>query len=327
MREINYQLAAETAFFKHYITNVYPGGVCSYVSDTFDFWSVISKVALNAKEEILARTPNEIGLAKVVFRPDSGDPADILCGVSIGTIDDEIDVEDFEDYLRDMFMDDVELELGESLDDTIYFRHNGILYKATASIWANSYEGRYEIESIKYKPCVLSAKGKGAVETLWDIFGGTITETGHKLLNQRVGLIYGDSITLERALDILKRLDDKGFASANVVFGIGSYTYQHVTRDTYGFAVKSTWGQINGVAQEIFKDPKTDNGIKKSAKGLLRVIRTSTGFVLKDQLSQDEYDIMESEDAMKRVFYNGVITKETNLEEIRSIVNKNLTLP
>lgn len=38
----------------------------------------------------------------------------------------------------------------------------------------------------------------GAYEVLWKIFGGTINEKGYKVLNPKVGIIYGDSITLER---------------------------------------------------------------------------------------------------------------------------------
>ena len=37
------------------------------------------------------------------------------------------------------------------------------------------------------------------MECLWEIFGGTTTEKGFKLLDGHVGLIYGDSITLARA--------------------------------------------------------------------------------------------------------------------------------
>ena len=128
---------------------------------------------------------------------------------------------------------------------------------------------------------------KGAVQCLWEIFGGTETDQGYKVLNERVGLIYGDSITLERALNILQGLEAKGYASNNLVFGIGSYTYNYLTRDTFGFAVKATWGQVNGVPRELFKDPITDSGIKKSAKGLLRVEKTEDGFVLFDQQTME----------------------------------------
>lgn len=104
------------------------------------------------------------------------------------------------------------------------------------------------------------------MECLWQIFGGTTTDKGFKVLNERVGLIYGDSITLERASNILQQLEAKGFASNNVVFGIGSYTYNYLTRDTFGFAVKATWGQVNGQARELFKDPITDSGVKNLPK-------------------------------------------------------------
>ena len=61
---------------------------------------------------------------------------------------------------------------------------------------------------------------KGAVECLWEIFGGTLTSKGYKLLDEHIGLIYGDSITLDRCENICKQLEAKGFASTNLVFGI-----------------------------------------------------------------------------------------------------------
>lgn len=163
---------------------------------------------------------------------------------------------------------------------------------------------------------------KGAVEILWNIFGGTTNEKGYKTLNQKVGLIYGDSITLERQREILQRLSDKGFASDNIVFGIGSYTYQYNTRDTFGFAMKATYGVVNGEARSIFKDPITDSGIKKSAKGLL--------FVKRDEPDGDYYLIDEVSEAREQsennnltpVFRNGKLLKETSLAEIRQKLHK-----
>ncbi len=58
-----------------------------------------------------------------------------------------------------------------------------------------------------------------------------------------------------------------------MVFGIGSYTYQHVTRDSFGTAIKATFGVVGGEDRVLFKAPKTDNGTKNSARGLLRVER------------------------------------------------------
>lgn len=231
--------------FRRLICELYPAGVVSIVSDTWDFWRVITEFSQTLKAEILAREPNALGLAKVVFRPDSGDPVKIICG-----------------------------------------------------------DPDADIDSPAYK---------GAVECLWEIFGGTNTEKGYKVLNERVGLIYGDSITLDRATRILQNLEAKGFASNNVVFGIGSYTYNYLTRDTFGFAVKATWGQVNGVARELFKDPITDSGVKKSAKGLLRIEKSEDGFTLFDQ----QTSMQEQAGELKTVFENGQLITQCTLTEIR----------
>lgn len=158
-----------------------------------------------------------------------------------------------------------------------------------------------------------SPEHKGAIECLWETFGGTITETGYKLLDSHIGLIYGDSITTQRAKEILSRLEQKGFASGNVVFGVGSYTYQCNTRDTLGFAVKATYTEVGGKGIAIFKDPKTDSK-KKSAKGLLCVEKIDNEFKLYDDVSKTA----ECEGCLETIYEDGKFVKRTNLEEIRN---------
>jgi nicotinamide phosphoribosyltransferase len=235
----------EIETFRRLISELYPSGIVSIVSDTWDFWQVITEFAVELKDEILDRTPNESGLCKVVFRPDSGDPVKIICG-------------------------DPDAPDG-------------------------------------------SPAYKGAVECLYDIFGGELTPKGFKLLNSKVGLIYGDSITLARAKAILSQLEAKGFAAGNIVLGVGSYTYQFLTRDSFGFAMKATWGQVNGEARSIFKDPVTDDGQKKSAKGLLRIERDETGYVLFDEQTAEQ----EAAGELKTVFENGKLLVDVTLDEIR----------
>lgn len=156
---------------------------------------------------------------------------------------------------------------------------------------------------------------KGAVEALWDIFGGTKTEKGFKLLDSHIGLIYGDSITLGRAAEITKRLEEKGFASINCVFGIGSYTYQYVTRDTFGFALKTTASVINGKEKQIFKSPKTDDGTKKSQKGVVYVtkvdgeIKWTDGHSLKDVLPNN---------LLQPIFRDGKLLVNEKFSDIRA---------
>jgi len=232
--------------FKRLVTDVYPAGIVSIVSDTWDLWKVCTQFLPELKESILARD------GKVVIRPDSGNPADILCGLARG----------FEE--------------------------------------ANT------------------PADKGVVELLWDVFGGTVNDKGYKVLDPHIGAIYGDSITLERADEICRRLEAKGFASTNVVLGIGSYTYQYNTRDTFGFAMKATYGEVNGEGREIYKDPITDDGTKKSAKGLLCVDRNpETGRLeLEDQVSKDR----ELQGEMQTIFKDGVLLVDQSLSEIRQRV-------
>ncbi len=228
----------ELGTFRRLICEVYPKGIVSIVSDTWDLWKVLTEYLPQLKNEIINRE------GKVVIRPDSGDPVLIICG---------------------------------------------------------NPEGKTEQER------------KGVVELLWDTFGGTVNEKGYKELIPQIGAIYGDSITVDRATRICQGLKDKGFASTNVVLGIGSYTYQYNTRDTFGFAMKATYGEVNGIGREIFKDPITDDGTKKSAKGLMKVVEEDGTYKLQDQVSWEE----EQQGAFKEVFRDGKLLIDQSLAEIR----------
>jgi nicotinamide phosphoribosyltransferase len=238
------------------LLKTYPTGILSIVSDTWDLWKVCTEHVVTLKEEILARD------GKLVIRPDSGDPVDILCG-SESTL------------------------------------HTG------------------------------SPEGKGVIELLWNVFGGTTNEQGYKVLDSHIGAIYGDSITIDRADEICRRLESKGFASTNVVLGIGSFTYQYNTRDTFGFAMKATYVELEElfyetensvepelriVGREIFKDPITDDGTKKSATGLLAVYDNyEGGLTLIDKASWET----ENEGKLKTIYKDGEFFNQTTLTEIR----------
>jgi len=161
------------------------------------------------------------------------------------------------------------------------------------------------------------SKNKGAVQRLWEIFGGHKTDGGFKVLESHIGIIYGDSITLDRARKIMNELESKSFSTINVVLGIGSYTYQYVTRDTFGFALKSTLCFINGKEKHIFKNPKTDNGTKKSQKGAVIVYKKEDGSIAWD----DNHTLLEfskSEDnLLEIIFLDGKLLEEVSLEQIR----------
>lgn len=231
----------EQETFERLITEVYPNGIVSIVSDTWDLWKVLTEYLPNLKEQVLARD------GKVVIRPDSGDPVDIICGNPNGTSE---------------------------------------------------------------------AEKKGVVELLWDIFGGSTNAKGYKELDSHIGAIYGDSITLERARNMCERLKAKGYASTNVVLGVGSFTYQYNTRDTFGFAMKATYGEVAGEGREIFKDPITDDGTKKSAKGLIKIVLENGEYKMIDQATWAQ----EKEGELKEVFRDGKLLVDEKLADIRARV-------
>lgn len=242
----------------------YPTGILSIVSDSFDLWRVCTEYLVELKEEILARD------GKIVIRPDSGDPVDILCG---------------------KFLPD-----------------NG---------WDESCPVTSEYLSIRGDD---SPSGKGVIELLWDIFGGTVNEQGYKVLDPHIGAIYGDSITLERAKEINERLMKKGFASTNWVAGIGSYSLGYATRDSQGSAIKATYCEVDGVGRNIYKNPVTDDGTKKSAKGMVQVYRDVDGnIVMKDQCTKEE----EMEGMLQTIYMNALFYNKVTLDDIRNRINSN----
>lgn len=291
--EDNVMTQAELNVIKRLVTEVYPSGVVSVVSDSFDFWKVITEIAPTLKNEILNRVPDQLGLAKVVFRPDSGDPVKIICGHKYKV------VEDIGHTYEMISASNEGYEVVYNKMDEKYYE-----FETYDDGWSTSVEFKelqwYEV--------------KGAIECLWDTFGGTTNEKGFKTLNQRVGLIYGDSITLDRCDEILKLLAEKGFASDNVVFGIGSFTFQYNTRDTLGFAMKATYVEVDGKPYSIFKDPKTDNGTKKSAKGLLQVVEDGDTLKTNQDVTWEE----EKQSLLRTVYLDGKITVNETFADIRS---------
>ncbi len=229
----------EIATFHRLITETYPTGIVSIVSDTWDYWKVWTDYLPALREEILGRD------GVVTIRPDSGDPVKILVG-------------------------DPDAPAG-------------------------------------------SPAHRGSYELAWEVFGGTVNDAGYRLLDPHINLIYGDSITPERCEAICAGLAAKGFVPKNI-FGIGSYTYQYNTRDTFGFAMKATAGEVDGELREIFKDPVTDDGTKRSARGLLAVFRDDTGVLRLEE--QTTWEAVRG-CAFEPVFRNGELLRDETLAAIR----------
>lgn len=252
-------IEGEFDIYKSLLTK-FPNGILSLVSDSFDLWRVLTDYLPKLKELIMSRD------GKLVIRPDSGDPVDIICGT------------------------------GETIVLSSPNKNSGKDYEIKSSI------------------------GKGVIELLWDIFGGTINEQGYKLLDPHIGMIYGEAINQNNIKEIFSRLEAKGFAATNCFFGQGSYSMQYVTRDTWGMALKCIAQQKDGKLVEIFKDPITDGGMKKSAKGLTVVYKNEEGdYFLKDQATIEE--VQSEKNELKVRFKNGEFYNQTTLTEVRQRIN------
>lgn len=315
---------SEIETFRRLINETYPAGFISIVSDTWDFWKVLTEYLPVLKSEIMARD------GTVVIRPDSGDPVDIICGTCEFLFEEEVEAIDFfEDRHHSLAKDDCEGSYNVGSDSYIdYCMIKGDLYEVKTRFEYNRHDKEYyyidcygDNDGIpKLTRCDSSPELKGAIQVLWETFGGTINDKGYKVLDEHIGLIYGDSITLERAEEILKRLESKGFASSNIVFGVGSYTYQYCTRDNFGFAMKATSGVVNGQRRDIFKNPKTDDGTKKSAKGLLRVELEEGEYVLHDQQTNEQELLGE----LKVIFEDGILVNPICFQKIRDNIERYL---
>ena len=262
----------ELETFRRLIWEVYPNGIVSIVSDTWDFWQVVEDFLPKLKKEIMARD------GRVVIRPDSGDPVDIICG----------------------------LRTNPHFNTRIVEGHYYCCYAPfdIDSEYVEISEGQYY----------------GAYYMLGKTFGWNTTDTGFRYPSTKIGLLYGDSITLERQKQIYLRLEGAGMAACNLVLGVGSFTYQFKSRDSLGFAVKATACKINGELKEIFKQPKTDDGTKNSLKGLIAIYEENGTYVAKDCVSEAE----EMEGALEPVFVNGSLVKDYSLSEIRERIDASI---
>ncbi|MCC3292394.1 nicotinate phosphoribosyltransferase [Arthrobacter sp. zg-Y1110] len=242
----------EEETFRH-ILEANPTGNISLVSDGYDLWNVLLEILPSLKDIITAREGN------VVIRPDSGDPADIVCGTST---------------------------------------RPGAVFTA-------------EVKTYQSHPAYY-----GVVRLLDAEFGHTLNEAGYKVLNN-VRVMYGDSITPERAADITARLEKEGYAAENIVLGVGSFTYQYNTRDTFSSAIKVTYIEVNDEPRNVFKDPITAKGAKRSATGRLAVhYDDNFELMLIEKATPEE----EENSLLQPVWANGQFIRRQSFADVRAVL-------
>lgn len=326
----------EITHIKRLLTEIYPNHSFSMVSDSYDFWNLVTKLLPQCKGEIEAHE------GYFAIRGDSGDPVEVIAGKEIDWLkscNEEEKEKLFKDvtytnrWLRDYFY-------GSEEEQTAYFNHNDKFYVVNSSpnwtsergAWTDSkyyYVEDYNFTWLEVKP---NPEMMGLVWTLDQIFGHTVNSKGYKVLPKYVKALYGDSITPQRCQLIYERLMSQGYAINNVSLGVGSFSfmcleeyddekpfYNPYTRDTFGVAVKATYAEdAEGKPIMIYKQPKALSW-KKSQKGCCIV-------ALDGQSYSDEYpynEILEKKsNLIMPVFADGKMLKEYNLEEIRNRLHR-----
>lgn len=323
----------ERETLKRLLTEVYPDVSFSAVSDSYDFWHLVTEILPTLKEEI----ENHKGF--IGIRHDSDEPVHALCGIrcinlnDILVCDEEVnDFEDFENLAYEIINDDFRFTKEA---ERVYIEYtfgnknyHGVfdVIPYVAEVDTDGCEWiRYEINFLEEER---TPEDKGLVEVLYELFGGEKNDKGYIVVNPKVKAVYGDSITIPRAKEIYNRLEKKGFAANNVSLGVGSFSMECLeedgvlkpfTRDSFSIAVKATYGRkriADGeVGFPIFKDPKGCEG-KKSLKGLCRVVKKDGEFKVIQNLTEEKYNAYQTHE-MVNYFRDGKPVKYS-FEDVRN---------
>jgi nicotinamide phosphoribosyltransferase len=226
--------------------DLYPEGIVSIVSDSYDYFKVLTEYIKVLKPRIESRN------GKTVFRPDSGSPELMILGDPNSPHD---------------------------------------------------------------------AEKKGSLELLGEEFGYTVNSKGYKVLNPKIGLIYGDGMYFDRFERILEGMKQNGWATSNLVIGIGGLLLQQNSRDDYGFALKTTVAKIGDEYKNVVKSPKTDLG-KKSKTGFMKLVNDNGVIKTVDSLSYEEK--RSTDDMLRRVYCDGTITRRYTFDEVRANFTKHI---
>jgi nicotinamide phosphoribosyltransferase len=273
-------------------------GIFSYVADTENYFRTISEYALAAKDYILNRKDGSNGLpAKWVWRPDSSRlrPLEVICGLKVtNTFECKEDIRQTTEY-----------------GEVFYVSSENKYYEVDDISSEMSFKAEYKFTEVS------ELEVRGSLEILWDVFGGEELDTPSgklKFINPKVGILYGEAISIEHQKEIYERMIETGFSVANLVIGKGSYAnLKGNTRDLFSMSFKQTFSlaEIEGevVNLEQQKTPMGDQS-KKSAKGLLMV---DEGFNLHQEVTLEQ----EQQGLLTLLYKDGVMIKKQSIYDIK----------
>lgn len=193
------------------------------------------------------------------------------------------------------------------------------IYNAASEIWGNKLKplvedmgGTLVVRPDSGDPVVVPVE---IVEILGEKFGYTTNSRGYKVLPDCVKVIQGDGVNLDSITEILQKLESKGWSAENIAFGMGGALLQQPNRDTMSWAMKCSAIRIDGVWNDVYKDPITDSG-KKSKAGV-------QGLVYQCGLGNCGYRSMRTDyingdsDLLVSRFVDGEMVNTTTFDEVR----------
>ena len=127
-------------------------------------------------------------------------------------------------------------------------------------------------------------------------FGSYNTESGYKVFDANIGLLWGDGLNYHKIRDILFAMKSNGWAAENIIFGMGGGLHSSVNRDTQRNAFKCSAQLRDGQWFDIFKNPLDSS--KKSKTGRFKLIEDDGSF---KTISIDD----EGDDILRTVFKDG----------------------
>ena len=334
----------EITHIKRLLTEIYPQFNFSMVSDSYDYWRLVTELLPQCKKEIMEHQ------GTLLIRGDSGNPVEILAGKKIDRLDSTdcdngqmfVDKDYTVDWLEEWARDN------EIKDSNTYYFHMDNKYFAVAvdvnwsnerGAWTDQKYDFVDDYTFGWEEIQPNAELLGTVWALDQIVGHTVNEKGYKVLDPHLRAIYGDSIIPDYANEIYRRLAAQGYAANNVVMGAGSLSmmalvgkneeneslrfagygngtcYGPYTRDTFGIAVKATYAEDDiGHPINIMKQPKGASW-KKSQKGCCIVALDGMSYT--DEYTYFETMLAEDNNLLKLVFKDGHFVKEYSLKEIK----------
>ena len=189
------------------------------------------------------------------------------------------------------------------------------IYHAVSEIWGKQLKEQVEQSGATVVIRPDSGQPEQVVvevlERLEQAFGSRINQKGYRVLNNSVRVIQGDGVNLESLAVILERVQQQGFSTENLAFGMGAGLLQKVNRDTLSFAMKTSAIRIAGEWRDVYKQPITDLS-KASKRGRLAVIKNAHGWqtIREDQLGSQL-------NQLQPIFRQGHLLQEVNFEQVR----------